>query len=367
MFTVIAPRRFQSWTDGYSEGNRIPSRRIDLSMSVLVTGGAGYIGSHIVRLLHDRGDGVVVVDDLATGRRDRIPDVPVVQLDLSRSDSVYELEAVLSEYSVSSVIHLAARKQVAESVQRPAWYYQQNIGSLAHVLLAMEHEQVSQLVFSSSAAVYGTSSGEHLSEGAATTPTNPYGETKLIGEWLVADAVKAAGVRAASLRYFNVAGSGWPELGDAAGSNLVPMVFERMSKGLAPVIFGTDYPTPDGTCVRDYVHVLDLAEAHLAVVDSLSDGHARHDIFNVGTGSGSSVLEMVREMLSVTGFDLDPELRERRRGDPSSVVADPTAILDAIGWSAKRGRAEMIESAWGAYSLPNDSPTMAERQVSAQT
>ncbi|TFD61345.1 UDP-glucose 4-epimerase GalE [Cryobacterium suzukii] len=320
-------------------------------MTVLVTGGAGYIGSHVVRLLCDRGDTVVVVDDLVTGLRDRIAGVPLVEMDLALSTAPKLLEAVMREYDVVKVIHFAGRKQVGESVLRPAWYYQQNVGSLANLLLAMEQSKVSQLVFSSSAAVYGTSEGSALREDTVTQPINPYGESKLIGEWLLADAVSAQGLRASSLRYFNVAGAGWPELGDTAVLNLVPMVLERLDQGLAPLIFGDDYLTEDGTCVRDYIHVLDLAEAHLAALDSLSKGQARHTIYNVGTGIGSSVRAMVDKIVEVSGATAVPEVRNRRVGDPAVVVADPTAIAEAIGWTAKLGLPQIVQSAWDSHLI----------------
>lgn len=320
-------------------------------MSVLVTGGAGYIGSHVVRLLQERGDEVVIVDDLVAGNADRVVGVPLRQLDLASSDSPDVIEAILHDFDVRSVVHLAARKQVGESVDRPAWYFQQNVSSLANLLLAMERAGVLELVFSSSAAVYGSSEGSEILEGNPTTPINPYGETKLIGEWLIQDAVKPAGLRASSLRYFNVAGAGWPELGDTAVLNLVPMVFERIERGLSPLIFGDDYATLDGTCVRDYVHVLDLAEAHLATLDSLSAGHARHDVYNIGTGTGSSVREMVDAILAVSRADLVPEIRGRRPGDPAVVVADVKLIEECLGWEARRGLTEIVTSAWESHLL----------------
>jgi len=318
---------------------------------VLVTGGAGFIGSHVVRLLRERGDEVVVVDDLVSGDPDRVSGVPLINLDLAHTDSPDALETIMRGYGVRSVIHFAARKHVGESVDRPAWYYQQNVGSLANVLLAMERARVSEIVFSSSAAVYGSSEGSSLRENTPTKPINPYGETKLVGEWLVAAAVKSAGLRASSLRYFNVAGAGWPELGDTAVLNLVPMVFERIDQGLPPLIFGEDYATPDGTCIRDYIHVLDLAEAHLATLDSLSRGSARHDIYNVGTGKGSSVREMVAMILTESGSCLVPEIQPRRAGDPAVVVADAQSIADSVGWVAKLDLADIVASAWKSHLL----------------
>lgn len=320
-------------------------------MSVLVTGGAGYIGAHVVRLLRERGDEVVIIDDLATGNADRVVGVPLLQLNLASSDSLNLIESALRAHNVNSVIHLAARKQVNESVDRPAWYFQQNVGALANLLLAMERADVLELVFSSSAAVYGDPDFPKLAEETPKLPINPYGQTKLIGEWLVADSVKSAGLRASSLRYFNVAGAGWPELGDTAILNLVPIVFDRIDRGIPPLIYGDDYATRDGTCIRDYVHVLDLAEAHMATLDSLSAGAARHDVYNVGTGTGSSVREMIDAILSVSGAAVPPVIRSRRAGDPAVVVADVEAISSKIGWTAQRNLTDIVSSAWTSHRL----------------
>ncbi|MBM7504172.1 UDP-glucose 4-epimerase GalE [Agromyces aurantiacus] len=316
-------------------------------MRIVVTGGAGYIGSHVVRLLRERGDEVVVVDDLVTGDRRRVPGLEVVRLDLAGGDAVDALTGALD--GAEAVIHFAARKQVAESVARPAWYYRQNIGSLAALLEAVDAAGVGRVVFSSSAAVYGATEGAAIRETDPTVPVNPYGDTKLVGERMLTAAVAAGGVRAVSLRYFNVAGAGWDELGDRAVLNLVPMVFERIDAGEPPVIFGDDYPTPDGTCIRDYIHVLDLAHAHIRTLDALAGGGPRHDVFNVGTGRGYSVREMIDAIAAHTGAVLPPVVRDRRPGDPAVVVADPSAIRDAIGWSAERGLDEIVASAWSAH------------------
>lgn len=320
-------------------------------MTTLVTGGTGYIGAHVVRLLRDRGDDVVVVDDLVTGVRGRIGDVPLVEMDLADSNAPAALDTVIREYAVQQVVHFAGRKQVEESVRRPAWYFHQNVGSLANVLLGMELAGVSRLVFSSSAAVYGTSEGPALREDTPQVPVNPYGQSKLVGEWLISDAVLSQALRATSLRYFNVAGSGWPELGDTATLNLVPMVFERLDRGMAPLIFGDDYDTADGTCIRDFIHVLDLADAHLKALDSLRSGPARNDIYNVGTGIGASVREMVEQILFHSGSQAVSEVRPRRAGDPAVVVADPQAIFAALGWEAHRGLADIVRSAWDSHEM----------------
>lgn len=321
-------------------------------MTVLVTGGAGYIGAHVVRVLRERGDDVLIVDDLVTGIAERNPGVELVEMDLAHSSSVDALASLLTKHSVDAVIHFAARKQVGESVAKPAWYYSENVGGLANVLLAMERAGVNRMIFSSSAAVYGDARGD-VSESAPRVPTSPYGETKLVCEWLIGTAVAAQGLDAISLRYFNVAGAGWPELGDRMALNLVPMVFERLDAQESPRIFGDDYDTPDGTCVRDYVHVMDLAEAHVAALDALTTAAAaaggRHRVFNVGTGKGTSVREMIDVILRVSGAPHVAEVVARRPGDPAVVTAEVTAIAEHLGWRSSRTVVDIVESAWAAH------------------
>ncbi|MGV8968099.1 MAG: UDP-glucose 4-epimerase GalE [Cellulomonas sp.] len=318
-------------------------------MTVLVTGGAGYIGAHVVRLLRQSGREVLVVDDFSTGEKRRIPGTPILRLDIAEPSAALQIAAAMRESEVTSVIHFAARKQVGESVNRPAWYFQQNVSGLATVLSAMELAKVDRLVFSSSAAVYGIPIADVVDEGALLSPMNPYGETKLVGEWMVRDAAHAWGLRGISLRYFNVAGAGWPELGDSGVTNLVTMVLDRLSRGERPLVFGTDYPTPDGSGVRDFVHVLDLADAHIAALTYLTNAERSWDVFNVGTGQGSSVLEVVGELARITGELLAPKLVDRRPGDPASVVASVTRIADELGWRARAHLPEILESAWAAW------------------
>lgn len=317
-------------------------------MSVLITGGLGYIGSHVAKLLTMRGETVIIVDDVSTGLMQRQGDARLVELDLSSEAAVAKLKATMQAFSVTKVIHLAARKQVGESVAKPEWYFQQNIGGLANLLTAMRESNVSQLVFSSSAATYGMPDVEAVSEDMDCKPINPYGETKLVGEWLVADASRAWGLRASNLRYFNVAGTGWPELADTAVANLIPIVFAALKDNQRPKVYGADYPTPDGSCIRDYVHVLDLAKAHLAALDYIAKGEPEFSVFNVGTGSGSSVFEVLDEIKNATGIEFEPEVIARRAGDPPKLAANVSRINRVLGWRAEQGLSEIVSSAWNA-------------------
>ncbi|MFJ5037443.1 UDP-glucose 4-epimerase GalE [Streptomyces parvulus] len=318
-------------------------------MSWLVTGGAGYIGAHVVRALADGGERVVVYDDLSTGSADRVPDgVPLVV------GSVLDealLEGVIRDHAVTGVVHIAGKKQVAESVERPLHYYRENVTGLATLLEAMVSAGVDRLVFSSSAAVYGMPDVDLVTEDTPCLPLSPYGETKLAGEWLIAAAARAHGIRAASLRYFNVAGAAAPELSDSGVFNLIPMVFERLEAGDAPRVFGDDYATPDGTCVRDYIHVEDIASAHLAAARRLADAPEGTALtLNVGRGEGSSVREMVDRILKVTGRqDAAPRVSPRRPGDAARVVASADRARAELGWTARHDLDAMIDSAWQGW------------------
>jgi len=317
-------------------------------MSILVTGGAGYIGSHVVRLVQEKGHRVTVIDNLSSGFSGRIGAAKLVELDLAAEAATATLVELIKSESITSVIHLAARKQVGESVTKPEWYFEQNIGGMAHLLEAMRQTKVDKLVFSSSAATYGMPDTDFVNEDFDCKPINPYGQTKLIGEWMTANAARAWNLRAVNLRYFNVAGAGWPELADTATMNLVPIVFAALDAGKSPVVFGTDYETADGTCVRDYVHVLDLAEAHVTSLDYLDRDTRDHSTFNVGTGKGASVFEVLAEIKRVTKIDFEIDLQPRRPGDPPYLCADVSRIKEHLGWTAKRDLAEIIDSAWNA-------------------
>ncbi|WP_123527836.1 UDP-glucose 4-epimerase GalE [Streptomyces sp. 840.1] len=320
-------------------------------MTWMVTGGAGYIGAHVVRAMLAGGQRVVVYDDLSTGSAEKVPEgVPLV------TGSVLDrpaLGAAIRDHGVTGVVHIAGKKQVGESVERPLHYYRENVTGLEVLLESMVDAGVDRLVFSSSAAVYGMPDVTLVTEDTPCAPMSPYGETKLVGEWLIHAAARAHGLRCASLRYFNVAGAASPELADAGVFNLIPMVFERLEAGLGPRIFGDDYATPDGTCVRDYIHVEDIASAHLAAAHRLDDAERGTDLtLNIGRGEGSSVREMVDRILKVTDHaDTVPEVTARRPGDPARVVAAADRIRAELGWSARFGLDEMIDSAWQGWRL----------------
>ena len=317
-------------------------------MKILVTGGAGYIGSHVVRLLENRGDEVLIVDDFSNGLPARVADKHCVDLDLAGPGATEQLKKLLANNGIQAVIHFAARKRVGESVEKPELYYQQNIGGLANLLLAMRDAGTRQLVFSSSAATYGMPDVPLVAEDTICQPINPYGQTKLVGEWMVANAAAAWGLRHSSLRYFNVAGAGWPDLADTAVTNLIPIVFAAIKAGQAPTVFCDDYATPDGSCVRDYVHVLDLAEAHLAALDYLAGETRAESVFNVGTGVGSSVFEVLAQIRQSSGVGFEIAVADRRAGDPPYLVGSVERIHRVLGWQAKHGLADIVDSAWAA-------------------
>jgi UDP-glucose 4-epimerase len=304
----------------------------------------------VARAMADAGERVVALDDLSAGNSTRLPTtVPLVHGSSLDGDL---LKHVFAEHGVTGVVHLAARKQVAESVARPTYYYRENVGGLATLLDAVAEAGIRRFVFSSSAAVYGDPGTDLITEDTPCAPVNPYGETKLTGEWLVRAAGAAHGIDTVCLRYFNVAGAAAPELADTGVFNIVPMVFDRLTRDEAPRIFGDDYPTPDGTCVRDYIHVADLAEAHLAAARRLADGGADRDLtVNIGRGEGVSVRELVTVIGEVTG-DRRPALVEGRRpGDAPRAVASAGRAAAELGWTARRGVREMVDSAWRGWQL----------------
>ncbi|MGW6958031.1 UDP-glucose 4-epimerase GalE [Streptomyces sp. PAN_FS17] len=319
-------------------------------MTWLITGGAGYIGAHVARAMTGAGERVLVLDDLSAGYPARLQqDVPLVEGSSLDGDL---LKRVFAEHSVTGVVHLAARKQVGESVAQPTRYYRENVGGLTTLLEAVAEAGIKRFLFSSSAAVYGNPDVDLITEDTECAPVNPYGETKLAGEWLVRAAGRAHGISTVCLRYFNVAGAASPELADTGVFNIVPMVFDRLTRGEAPRIFGDDYPTPDGTCVRDYIHVADLAEAHLAAARRLGEPDAGGDLtVNIGSGEGVSVRELITVIGEVSGDRRPAVVEPRRPGDAPRAVASAALAAEQLGWTARRGIREMVESAWAGWQL----------------
>ena len=312
----------------------------------LVTGGAGYIGNHVTRALLESGRQVVVLDDLSSGVANRIPkNVVFIQADVKDRSA---LAAALTEYKVDGVIHLAAKKAAGESVDVPLYYYRENVAGMLSVLEAMQEAGVKRFVYSSSAAVYGTPLVNPISESAALAPESPYGETKVVGEWMTKAQGVAHDVSWVALRYFNVAGTGSDDLGDTSVNNLIPMVFKALEQGKQPQIFGDDYPTPDGTCIRDYIHVSDLADAHVVAAQFCENQRAA-EAFNMGRGVGSSVREVMDMVSEVIGTQVNPKVVGRRVGDPPASTAATQRILEVLGWRAKRDLREMVSSAWSAW------------------
>jgi UDP-glucose-4-epimerase GalE len=312
---------------------------------VLVTGGAGYIGSHVVHALRPRG--VVVLDDLSQGHRDVLP--PGVTLEVGDVRDQPLITRILVQHGVSAVVHLAALTSVADSVRDPDRTRDVNVGGIRAVLAAMHAADITQLVAASSASVYGTPASLPIHEDAPLHPISPYGASKVEAEQAVSEWVEGGqGRAAASLRFFNAAGAhrqiGLGERHDPE-THLIPLALRAAMDGRPFPVFGTDYPTPDGTCVRDYVHVEDLASAHVAVLDRLRVD--AHDRFNVGLGRGYSVREVLRSVRRVTGLPLAEQAHARRPGDPAALVTDAGRLERAVGWTPDvLDLDDMVRSAW---------------------
>jgi UDP-glucose 4-epimerase len=315
-------------------------------MTWLVTGGAGYIGAHVVRALQQAGLDPVVIDDLSSGHRGFVPsDVELVRGSILSGELLAD---VLQRHEVEGVMHIAGFKYAGVSVQRPLHTYAQNVTGTATLLGAMADAGVDKIVFSSSAAVYGTPDVDLVTETTPKHPESPYGESKLIGEWLLADQARAVGLHHTSLRYFNVVGSGSDDLYDTSPHNLFPLVFDALLEGRTPQINGTDYPTPDGTCVRDYLHVSDLAHSHVVAAQRLAAGEPLEPVYNLGSGDGVSVGEIMRTIGEVTGIDFTPEAAPRRPGDPARIVASGDLAARDLEWAMRHSLRDMVASAWRA-------------------
>lgn len=315
-------------------------------MTWLLTGGAGYIGAHIVRAFQERELGVVVLDDLSTGIRENVPaDVPFVE---ARFQDAEVVRKTVREHDVTGLLHLAAKKAVGESVEQPLLYWRENVAGMTALLDSVTAEGVDRVLFSSSAAVFGIPSVERVTEQTPCAPISPYGETKLVGEWILRDlAVARPELRWVALRYFNVVGAGSAELADRSVANLVPMTFEALTTGRNPKLFGDDYDTRDGSCIRDYIHVVDLADAHAAAAARIDEGPIG-EVFNVGRGEGVTVKEVFSTVREVTGRDFEVDVVGRRAGDPPAYFAEPAKMREQLGWTASRDLEDMVRSAWEA-------------------
>ena len=324
-------------------------------MATLVTGGAGYVGSHTAVALHDAGRDVVILDDFSNASRRAVdalrsltdPGLPVIEGDVADPGV---LDDAFRGHRIDSVVHFAARKSVAESVEDPLGYYRSNLTSTITLAAAAIERGVQRLVFSSSATVYGTPPSLPVSEDSPTVPESPYGATKLMGERILADAAAASEMRAVILRYFNPVGAhpsgliGEDPVGEPA--NLVPRIMQVAAGRLERLsVFGGDYATVDGTPVRDYVHVMDLAEGHLAALDA-DIAPARSRVYNLGTGAGTTVLQLVAAASEAIGSPIPHQMAERRPGDLEASWADCTRARDELGWQARRGLDQMLRDHW---------------------
>ncbi len=323
-------------------------------MTILVTGGAGYIGSITARLLAERGREVLLADSLERGHRGAAGSLPLVVADVSDRGAMSRL---VEAHRVDAVVHFAAYKAAGESMERPGMYFRNNVGATAALLEAIVDAGVERVVFSSSSAVYGTPESLPVTEDAPLQPESPYGESKAIVESMLAWLGRRRPLRSVSLRYFNAAGA-WPDgsLGEdwSLTTNLVPVVMRALLGRRGPLeVFGTDYPTPDGTAVRDYVHVMDLAEAHLAALDYLEAG-GEPCVVNLGTGVGSSVREVLDAAERASGREVPVVTAPRRPGDPVALYADNRRAAELLGWRPRYGLDEIVASAWAWHSTHPD-------------
>jgi UDP-glucose 4-epimerase len=310
-------------------------------MRLLVTGGAGYIGSVVAALLLDEGHDVTVLDDLSTGHRNAVPaGARFVQTSISGARSV------LREYRIEAVLHFAAKALVAESVTNPELYWRNNVAGSLDLLEAMRAEEVGQIIFSSTCATYGEPATLPISTLAPTNPTNPYGDSKLAVDLMLTAYARAHGLAATSLRYFNVAGAhGRYGERHLIETHLIPIALQAAAGERHSLdVYGTDYPTRDGSAIRDYLHVVDLAEAHLLALKHLKA--STHSIYNLGTGNGTTVLELIQAVRDVTGRPVTANHRERRAGDPAELVADGSLARTELGWNPTRSLHTMVADAW---------------------
>lgn len=323
-------------------------------MSILVTGGAGYIGSHTVRRLTALGHEVVVLDSMEYGNRDAVIEAELVEGNIVDLDLVVDL---CTRRDVTQVVHFAAYKNVGESMEQPSRYWLNNVTGTVKLVEAMLTSGVNDIVFSSSCSVYGTPSSVPVTEDAPIHPESIYAESKAMTERILHWYGETRGLRSVSLRYFNAAGaSDDSRIGEdwRQSLNLVPLVMKAtLGRGRSLKVFGNDYPTPDGTCIRDYIHVDDLADAHVKALDYLAAGGASTAL-NVGTGHGTSVMEIINTTERLTGRSVPWEVAPRRAGDPVSVFADPSRAAQVLGWYPEHALEDIIASAWQWHSTHLD-------------
>lgn len=315
---------------------------------ILVCGGAGFIGSHMCKVLNEAGYDPVVLDNLSTGNRKAVRYGPLVEGDVG-SDAL----SVLKNDSFVAVMHFAASINVEESVREPSKYYQNNVSKTLLLLDAMRKQGINKFIFSSSAAIFGIPREPQITEMHVKEPINPYGRSKLMVEQILSDYAASYGLDYVSLRYFNAAG-GDPdyELKNFKSKeyNLIPVVLKNLKEGNRPtMVFGTDYPTKDGTCVRDYIHVMDLADAHLKALERIINGKSSR-CYNLGNGKGYSVREVIRTVEKVTGLRVNVHDEKRRPGDPDTLIANGALARKELGWEPKYSLEEMIDHAWKALS-----------------
>ena len=325
-------------------------------MSVLICGGAGYIGSHNVRAFRQHGDDVIVVDSLETGHRASVPeDVKFYEGDIRNSET---LAKIFTENEIESVIHFCAYSLVGESVDKPLKYFDNNVGGMITLLEAMQKFDVKRIIFSSTAATYGEPKRVPILETDPTEPTNPYGESKRIMEKMMNWVSQRYDIRYVSLRYFNVAGA-WHDgsIGEdhRCETHLIPLILQvPMGRREFITVYGNDYPTDDGTCIRDYIHVEDLAKAHILALEYLRNG-GESNIFNLGSGDGYSVMEMIKAARKVTGHPIPAKVGQRRAGDPARLVADSTKARKILKWQPEITKMEdIIATAWKWHSSHPD-------------
>ncbi len=313
-------------------------------MKILVTGGAGYIGSHTVRELLKEGYDVTILDNLENGHKESIPEgIKFVKIDLRDEDN---LDRVFAEGKFEAVIHFAAYIEAGESMFKPLKYFNNNTKSAINLLCAMLNHGVDKIIFSSTAAVYGEPKEIPITEETEKNPTNYYGASKLMVERILETVEKANGIKSISLRYFNASGAGY-DVGEdhSPETHLIPLILQvPLGKRESIKVFGTDYPTPDGSCVRDYIHVMDLAKAHVLALKALFDGKTGK--YNLGSGEGYSVKEVIRISRLVTAHPIPVEEVERRPGDPAVLVASSDKIKKELGWQPEYNLKQIIQSAW---------------------